>query len=30
LGAAIGAFMIILSGLLVIPYLQSMRGEVER
>jgi glucose/mannose transport system permease protein len=30
LGAAIGAFMIILSGFLVIPYLQSMRGEVER
>lgn len=30
LGAAIGAFMIILSGVLVIPYLQSMRGEVER
>jgi glucose/mannose transport system permease protein len=30
LGAAIGAFMIILSAFLVIPYLQSMRGEVER
>jgi glucose/mannose transport system permease protein len=30
LGAAIGSFMIILSGFLIIPYLQSMRGEVER
>lgn len=30
LGAAIGAFMIILSGFLVVPYLLSMRGEVER
>ena len=30
LGAAIGSFMIILSAFLIIPYLQSMRGEVER
>jgi glucose/mannose transport system permease protein len=30
LGAAIGAFMIILSAFLVIPYLFSMRGEVEQ
>jgi glucose/mannose transport system permease protein len=30
LGAAIGAFMILLSAFLVIPYLRSMRGEVER
>jgi glucose/mannose transport system permease protein len=30
LGAAIGAFMIILASFLVIPYLRSMRGEVER
>lgn len=30
LGAAIGAFMIFLSAFLVIPYLLSMRGEVER
>lgn len=30
LGAAIGAFMIFLSAFLVIPYLRSMRGEVER
>lgn len=30
LGAAIGAFMIILSAFLVIPYLRSMGGEVER
>ena len=30
LGAAIGSFMIILSAFLVIPYLFSMRGEVER
>lgn len=30
LGAAIGAFMIFLASLLVIPYLRSMRGEVER
>ena len=29
-GAAIGSFMIILSAFLIIPYLQSMRGEVER
>lgn len=30
LGATIGAFMMILSAFLVIPYLLSMRGEVER
>jgi glucose/mannose transport system permease protein len=30
LGAAIGAFMIILSAFLVVPYLRSMGGEVER
>jgi glucose/mannose transport system permease protein len=30
LGAAIGAFMIILSAFLVVPYLLSMRGEVEQ
>jgi glucose/mannose transport system permease protein len=30
LGAAIGAFMILLSAFLVIPYLRSMSGEVER
>ena len=30
LGAAIGAFMIFLSAFLVIPYLRSMRDEVER
>lgn len=30
LGAAIGAFMIILSAFLIVPYLFSMRGEVER
>ena len=30
LGAAIGSFMIILSAFLVIPYMFSMRGEVER
>jgi glucose/mannose transport system permease protein len=30
LGAAIGAFMIVLSAFLVVPYLFSMRGEVER
>ena len=30
LGAAIGSFMIILSAFLVIPYLFSMRGEIER
>jgi glucose/mannose transport system permease protein len=30
LGAAIGAFMILLSAFLVVPYLFSMRGEVER
>lgn len=30
LGAAIGFFMIFLSLFLVIPYLRSMRGEVER
>lgn len=30
LGAAIGSFMIFLSAFLVIPYLLSMRGEVER
>ena len=30
LGAAIGAFMILLSAFLIIPYLRSMRGEVER
>jgi glucose/mannose transport system permease protein len=30
LGAAIGAFMIILSGFLVVPYLLSMRRETER
>lgn len=30
LGAAIGAFMILLSAFLVIPYLLSMRGEIER
>jgi glucose/mannose transport system permease protein len=30
LGAAIGAFMIILSGFLVAPYLLSMRRETER
>jgi glucose/mannose transport system permease protein len=30
LGATIGAFMILLSAFLIIPYLQSMRGEVER
>jgi glucose/mannose transport system permease protein len=29
LGAAIGSFMILLSALLVIPYLYSMRREVE-
>jgi glucose/mannose transport system permease protein len=30
LGATIGAFMILLSAFLIVPYLQSMRGEVER
>lgn len=30
LGAAIGAFMILLSAFLIIPYLRSMSGEVER
>ena len=30
LGAAIGFFMIFLSLFLVVPYLRSMRGEVER
>ncbi len=30
LGAAIGVFMIFLSAFLVVPYLFSMRGEVER
>ena len=30
LGATIGTFMILLSGFLVVPYLLSMRGEVER
>lgn len=30
LGAAIGAFMILLSAFLIVPYLMSMRGEVER
>ncbi|MEZ4710868.1 MAG: sugar ABC transporter permease [Caldilineaceae bacterium] len=30
LGAAIGAFMIILSAFLIVPYLRSMQGEVER
>ena len=30
LGATIGAFMILLSGFLVVPYLMSMREEVER
>jgi glucose/mannose transport system permease protein len=30
LGAAIGAFMIFLSAFLVLPYLSSMQGEVER
>lgn len=30
LGASISAFMILLSAFLVIPYLRSMRGEVER
>jgi glucose/mannose transport system permease protein len=30
LGATIGAFMILLSAFLVVPYLLSMRGEVER
>ena len=30
LGAAIGAFMILLSGFLVVPYLRSMGGETER
>ncbi len=30
MGATIGAFMIFLSLFLVIPYLRSMRGEVER
>jgi glucose/mannose transport system permease protein len=30
LGAAIGAFMIILSGLLVVPYLMSMKKESEQ
>jgi glucose/mannose transport system permease protein len=30
LGAAIGSFMILLSLFLVVPYLRSMRGEVER
>ena len=30
LGAAIGSFMIILSAFLVIPYIFSMRGEVEQ
>jgi len=29
LGATIGAFMILLSGFLVVPYLRSMRDEVE-
>ena len=29
-GAAIGAFMIFLAAFLVIPYLRSIRGEVER
>lgn len=29
-GAAIGAFMIFLAAFLIIPYLRSMRGEVER
>ncbi|GIV79287.1 MAG: sugar ABC transporter permease [Litorilinea sp.] len=30
LGAAIGSFMIFLSAFLIVPYLMSMRGEVER
>jgi len=30
LGATIGAFMILLSGFLIVPYLMSMREEVER
>lgn len=30
LGATIGAFMILLSAFLIVPYLRSMRGEVER
>lgn len=30
LGATIGAFMIFLSAFLIIPYLRSMRGEVEQ
>lgn len=30
LGAAIASFMIILSAFLIVPYLMSMRGEVER
>jgi hypothetical protein len=30
LGAAIGAFMMILSGFLVVPYLRSMRQEIEQ
>ena len=30
LGAAIGAFMIFLSAFLIVPYLRSMQGEVER
>ncbi len=30
LGATIGAFMILLSAFLIIPYLRSMRDEVER
>ena len=30
LGAALGFFMIFLSLFLVVPYLRSMRGEVER
>ena len=29
-GAAIGSFMIFLAAFLVVPYLRSMRGEVER
>ena len=29
-GAAIGAFMIFLAAFLVVPYLRSMRDEVER
>lgn len=29
-GATIGAFMIILAAFLVVPYMRSMRGEVER